>query len=170
LSRVPALLQLFGQPEMARAPADDVRDAGGNRLQGHACLAGVPASEPAGGVGLRDGPEGARGAGGNRPGEKSARAPAGHDQRFRRFSKIQGNGSEVSSRRRGPEKVPRSGGTLGATVMPGFRVSPGVDLHYLVDDFTDPWVKSDAILLLHGNNESGVAWYGWVPHLARRYR
>jgi pimeloyl-ACP methyl ester carboxylesterase len=26
------------------------------------------------------------------------------------------------------------------------------------------------VLLIHGNNESGAAWYGWVPHLARRYR
>jgi pimeloyl-ACP methyl ester carboxylesterase len=24
--------------------------------------------------------------------------------------------------------------------------------------------------MLHGNTESGVAWYGWVPHLARHFR
>src|ERR1700758_2326534 len=54
--------------------------------------------------------------------------------------------------------------------MPSFRCSPDVDLHYLVDDFTDPWCASQVILLLHGNNESSVAWYGWVPQLARRFR
>jgi pimeloyl-ACP methyl ester carboxylesterase len=43
-------------------------------------------------------------------------------------------------------------------------------MHYVVDDFTDPWTKSETILLLHGNAESSLAWYGWVPHLARRYR
>lgn len=54
--------------------------------------------------------------------------------------------------------------------MPRLRVSPDAEMHYRVDDFTDPWRPSAAILLLHGNNESSAAWYGWVPHLARRYR
>src|ERR1017187_5792306 len=53
--------------------------------------------------------------------------------------------------------------------MPNFRIAPGVEMHYLVDDFSDPWRKPEAVLLLHGNNESSAAWYGWVPHLARRY-
>ncbi len=54
--------------------------------------------------------------------------------------------------------------------MPNLQVSPGVDIHYCVDDFTDSWRASETILLCHGNNESHRAWYGWVPHLARRYR
>ena len=54
--------------------------------------------------------------------------------------------------------------------MPIQRVEPDLDMHYVVDDFTDPWRKSDTILMIHGNNESGAAWYGWVPQLARRYR
>jgi 3-oxoadipate enol-lactonase len=54
--------------------------------------------------------------------------------------------------------------------MPSLHVSAGLDMHYVVDDFTDPWRKSETILFLHGNNESGAAWYGWVPHLARNYR
>lgn len=44
------------------------------------------------------------------------------------------------------------------------------EMHYVVDDFTDPWTAPEAILLVHGNCESGAAWYGWVPHLARRHR
>jgi len=54
--------------------------------------------------------------------------------------------------------------------MPTFEVTPGTRLHYLVDDFTEPWRKPETILLLHGNAESGLAWYGWVPLLARRFR
>ena len=54
--------------------------------------------------------------------------------------------------------------------MPTFQASPDAQLHYLVDDFADPWRDSETILLLHGNAESGMAWYGWVPSLARRFR
>src|SRR5882672_9755208 len=54
--------------------------------------------------------------------------------------------------------------------MPTFRPSPDLDMHYEVDDFTDPWRKPETILLLHGNAESGLAWWAWVPHLARHYR
>ena len=54
--------------------------------------------------------------------------------------------------------------------MPTFRVSPELEMHYRVDDFTDPWTKPATMLLLHGNAESGAVWYGWVPHLARYYR
>jgi pimeloyl-ACP methyl ester carboxylesterase len=53
--------------------------------------------------------------------------------------------------------------------MPTFTASPGAQLHYLVDDFTDPWTQPDTILLLHGNCESSLAWYAWVPLLARRF-
>jgi 3-oxoadipate enol-lactonase len=54
--------------------------------------------------------------------------------------------------------------------MPTFRSTPDLEMHYEIDDFTDPWRASETIVLLHGNAESGAAWYGWVPHLARRYR
>ena len=54
--------------------------------------------------------------------------------------------------------------------MPTLVGSRDLQLHYLVDDFSDPWRQSETILLLHGNAESGVAWYGWVPSLARRFR
>ena len=54
--------------------------------------------------------------------------------------------------------------------MPTFRPTPDLVMHYEVDDFTDPWRQPETILLLHGNAESGLAWYGWVPALARHYR
>lgn len=54
--------------------------------------------------------------------------------------------------------------------MPTFHSVPGFDTYYEVDDYTDPWTTPETVLLLHGNCESGAAWYGWVPTLARRYR
>src|SRR5262249_3103113 len=54
--------------------------------------------------------------------------------------------------------------------MPTLRVLPDLDLHYRVDDYTDPWREPRTILLLHGNAESSLSWYAWVPTLARRYR
>jgi len=54
--------------------------------------------------------------------------------------------------------------------MPTFAASPDAQLHYLVDDFTEPWTQPETILLLHGNCESSLAWYAWVPLLARRFR
>jgi 3-oxoadipate enol-lactonase len=54
--------------------------------------------------------------------------------------------------------------------MPTFDASPDLRMYYVVDDFTDPWAEPETILLLHGNAESSVAWYAWVPMLARRFR
>ena len=54
--------------------------------------------------------------------------------------------------------------------MPKFTLTDDVQLHYRVDDFTDPWSEAETVLMLHGNAESGAVWYGWVPTLARHYR
>ena len=54
--------------------------------------------------------------------------------------------------------------------MPSLQLSPGVHMNYRVDDFTDPWTTPETVLMLHGTAESGPAWYGWVPHFARRFR
>lgn len=54
--------------------------------------------------------------------------------------------------------------------MPELTLADGAKLHYVVDDFTDPWTEPETIVLCHGNNESHRAWYGWVPHLTRYYR
>jgi len=43
-------------------------------------------------------------------------------------------------------------------------------LHYLVDDYTDPWKNAPYMLLQHGNGRSGAFWYSWVPYLSRFYR
>ncbi|HKU71302.1 MAG TPA: alpha/beta hydrolase [Burkholderiales bacterium] len=54
--------------------------------------------------------------------------------------------------------------------MPIFKSAPDLEQHYLVDDFTDPWTRPETILLLHGCAESGLVWYAWMPHLARRFK
>jgi 3-oxoadipate enol-lactonase len=54
--------------------------------------------------------------------------------------------------------------------MARLHIPPDLDMHYRVDDFTDPWRQPQTILMLHGNAESGLAWYAWVPKLARPYR
>ena len=54
--------------------------------------------------------------------------------------------------------------------MPMAHVADDLDMHYLIDDFTDPWSEPETILLLHGSSESGAMWFGWVPHLARHFR
>ena len=54
--------------------------------------------------------------------------------------------------------------------MPSVKTSSYLKMHYEIDDFTDPWSKPESILFLHGNSESGTAWYAWVPHLSRNFR
>jgi 3-oxoadipate enol-lactonase len=54
--------------------------------------------------------------------------------------------------------------------MPHLKISEDFDLYYEVDELTPPWTEPETILLLHGNCESGVSWFGWMPHLAPHYR
>lgn len=54
--------------------------------------------------------------------------------------------------------------------MSTLHIPPDLAMHYVIDDYTDPWRDAETVLMLHGNTESHVAWYGWVPHLARRFR
>lgn len=58
----------------------------------------------------------------------------------------------------------------GSIDMPIARVAADLEMHYVVDDFTDPWRDPETVLLLHGSSESGAMWFGWVPHLARDFR
>jgi len=49
-------------------------------------------------------------------------------------------------------------------------LSDGAEAMVTVDDFTDPWSTAEVALFLHGNAESGAAWYAWVPAFGRRFR
>ena len=44
------------------------------------------------------------------------------------------------------------------------------DLHYEIDDFTDPWSNAPVLLLQHGYGRSSKFWYQWVPYLSRFFR
>jgi 3-oxoadipate enol-lactonase len=44
------------------------------------------------------------------------------------------------------------------------------DIHYALDDFTDPWRNAPYLLLQHGFGRSGRFWYSWVPYLARWFK
>ena len=54
--------------------------------------------------------------------------------------------------------------------MPLARITPDLEMHYRDECFADSWRTPETMLLLHGNAESGLAWYAWVPKLARHYR
>ena len=54
--------------------------------------------------------------------------------------------------------------------MPKAHLPPDIEIHYEVDDYTDPWTKPEAVLMMHGNLECSAAWYAWVPILARHFR
>ena len=43
-------------------------------------------------------------------------------------------------------------------------------MSYVIDDYTDPWRKSEALVLLHAALGSSRRFYAWVPHLARDFR
>ena len=44
------------------------------------------------------------------------------------------------------------------------------DLFYREDWLGEPWRKPEAVVLIHGNDESSVEWYAWVPRMAQDYR
>lgn len=54
--------------------------------------------------------------------------------------------------------------------MPTLKRPGKPDIHYVVDDFTDPWKKAPAILLQHGFARSHRVWFSWVPYLSRFYK
>ena len=50
------------------------------------------------------------------------------------------------------------------------RLDDDIELFYTIDDFTDPWTKSDTVVMHHGMAKSHKMWFGWVPIIARHYR
>src|ERR1700676_5520968 len=49
-------------------------------------------------------------------------------------------------------------------------IAPGLQLGYRDDWLGEPWEMPDVMLMIHGNIESGVVWFGWVPRLGPEYR
>jgi 3-oxoadipate enol-lactonase len=44
------------------------------------------------------------------------------------------------------------------------------DFFYREDWFGAPWHKPETAVLIHGNDESSIVWYAWVPRLAQEFR
>jgi 3-oxoadipate enol-lactonase len=44
------------------------------------------------------------------------------------------------------------------------------DFFYREDWFGEPWRKPETAVLIHGNEESGVVWYAWLPRMAQQFR
>jgi 3-oxoadipate enol-lactonase len=44
------------------------------------------------------------------------------------------------------------------------------DVFYREDWFGEPWRKPEAAMLIHGNDESSVVWFGWVPRMGQEFR
>jgi len=44
------------------------------------------------------------------------------------------------------------------------------DFFYREDWFGEPWRKPETAVLIHGNDESSVVWFGWVPRMAQEFR
>ena len=53
--------------------------------------------------------------------------------------------------------------------MPSVRTGD-FDCFYQEDDFTDPWLETDSVLIQHGFGRNGNYWANWVPPLAQHYR
>lgn len=55
--------------------------------------------------------------------------------------------------------------------MEGFYTAgDGSQLFYRVDDFTNAWEESEAVLFVHGLAESTEVWKHWVPYFSRHFR
>lgn len=44
------------------------------------------------------------------------------------------------------------------------------EFFYREDWFGEPWRKPEPAVLIHGNDESSIVWYGWVPRMGQEFR
>jgi pimeloyl-ACP methyl ester carboxylesterase len=61
---------------------------------------------------------------------------------------------------------------LGAQTLPvrSLKEDYREDHFYREDWLGEPWRTPEPVVLIHGNDESSVEWYAWIPRLAREYR
>jgi 3-oxoadipate enol-lactonase len=48
--------------------------------------------------------------------------------------------------------------------------APAEDLFYRDDWFGEPWRKPETVFLIHGNEESSLVWYAWMPRMGAEFR
>jgi 3-oxoadipate enol-lactonase len=66
--------------------------------------------------------------------------------------------------------VPREAESGAGNPQSAAPAGSGNELFYRDDWLGAPWVKPEAALLIHGNDESSVSWFGWIPRLAQEFR
>src|SRR5262250_3723537 len=44
------------------------------------------------------------------------------------------------------------------------------DFFYRDDWFGEPWRKPETAVLIHGNAESSIVWYAWLPRMGQEFR
>ena len=73
------------------------------------------------------------------------------------------------------------GSALGDALTSRTTLAQGLPVRSVTGDFTEdffyredwlgePWRKPEPVVLIHGNDESSVEWYAWVPRMAQDYR
>nr|WP_255599482.1 alpha/beta hydrolase [Afifella sp. IM 167] len=60
--------------------------------------------------------------------------------------------------------------TCGVVIVTSFTTSDGVRLDYAVDDFSDPWKRSETIVLLHSAMGCKQRFFAWMPILSRHFK
>ena len=65
-----------------------------------------------------------------------------------------------------------AGSARGAQSLPVRRVREDYqeDHFYREDWLGEPWRTPEPVVLIHGNDESSIEWYAWVPRMAQEYR
>jgi 3-oxoadipate enol-lactonase len=48
--------------------------------------------------------------------------------------------------------------------------APAEDFFYRDDWFGEPWRKPEIAVLIHGNEESSIVWYAWMPRMGQEFR
>src|SRR5260221_12070355 len=48
--------------------------------------------------------------------------------------------------------------------------APAEDFFYREDWFGEPWRKPETAVLIHGNEESSLVWYSWMPRMGQEFR
>ena len=46
---------------------------------------------------------------------------------------------------------------------------PAEDLFYREEWFGEPWRKPETAVLIHGNEESSLVWYAWMPRMGQEF-
>jgi 3-oxoadipate enol-lactonase len=62
-------------------------------------------------------------------------------------------------------------GPVGAVAQGASSINTSTDdFFYREDWFGEPWRKPETAVLIHGNAESSIVWYAWLPRMAQEFR